>query len=212
MASVNAPEILQIKITLLDVRPPVWRRVQVPRDLTLRRLHDVIQAAMGWFDCHLHQFEIGDRTYGQAELEEGDDAFGFRLYNDKNTRLNKLVEWNVDRFVYTYDFGDGWEHEIRIEKDARAEPGVEYPIFIDGKRRCPPEDCGGPPGFEEFLHAVNDENHPEHEDLLAWYGEPFDPDNLELDTVEAMLSRIRGQRRKGPRKGPGKGKRVWRRV
>ena len=93
-----------------------------------------------------------------------------------------------------------------------AEPGVEYPIFIDGKGRCPPEDCGGPPGFEEFLKAVGDESHPDHEDLMDWYGQPFDPEDLELDAAEAMLSRIRGQRRKGPRKGPRKGIRVWRKV
>jgi hypothetical protein len=194
----EAPRILQLKITLRHIRPPIWRRVQVPDDFPLRRLHDVIQGVMGWLDYHLHEFEVGDRRYGQTEMAP-EDIFD-RLFDDRNIRLRQVVERGIKRFRYTYDFGDGWEHDILVEKEVERQQGVEYPIFVTGKRRCPPEDCGGPWGFDNFLEALADPSHPEHKELSEWYGEPFDPDDLELDKVEAMLIRIRGSRRKGPRR------------
>ena len=196
----EAHDIVQIRIALQDIEPPIWRRVQVPTDFPLRRLHDVIQAVIGWLDSHLHQFEIGDKLYGQPEIA-GDDHFGPPLYSDRNTRLAQLLERGIDRFTYTYDFGDDWRHEIEIEGTLQAQPGVEYPILVAGERRGPPEDCGGPFGFVAFLDAMSDPGHPDHEDVMDWYGEPFEAEDMELDKVEAMLSRIRGQRRKGPRKG-----------
>jgi hypothetical protein len=192
-------EVVEIRISLQDIEPRVWRRVQVPADFPLRRLHDVIQAVMGWLDYHLHQFEIGDKLYGQPEIA-GDDHFGPPLHSDRNTRLAQLLERSVERFTYIYDFGDDWRHDIEIERTIRAQPGIEYPILIAGERRGPPEDCGGPYGYLEFLDAISDPAHPGHEEAMDWYGEPFDPEDMELDTVEAMLSHIRGHRRKGPRK------------
>ena len=200
MVGNEAHDLVQIRIALQDIEPPIWRRVQVPVDFPLRRLHDVIQAVMGWLDYHLHQFEVGDKLYGQPEIA-GDDHFGPPLYSDRNTRLAQLVERGVDCCTYTYDFGDDWRHDIKIECTLQAALGIEYPILVAGERRGPPEDCGGPFGYMEFLDAVSDPTHPDHEEAMDWYGEPFDPDDMELDTVEAMLSRIRGQRRKGPRKG-----------
>ena len=196
----EAHDIVQIRIALRDIEPPIWRRVQVPTDFPLRRLHDVIQAVMGWLDYHLHQFEIGNKLYGQPEIA-GDDHFGPPLHSDRNTRLAHLLERGIDRFTYTYDFGDDWRHEIEIEGTLQAQPGVAYPILVAGERRGPPEDCGGPFGFMAFLDAMSDPGHQDHEDLMDWYGEPFAAGDMELDKVEAMLSRIRGQRRKGPRKG-----------
>ena len=194
------PHILQTKITLLDIQPPVWRRVQVPDDFTLRSLHDVIQAVMGWLDYHIHEFEIGDRVYGEADVE-GIDGFASRVFNDKTHYLHELIEHGVDRFLYTYDLGDDWHHEIEIEEVLTPQTDVAYPVFIDGERRCPPDDCGGPPGFDEFLEAMDDEDHPDHEHLFEWYGnKPFDPEEMELDAVEAKLSQIRAETRKPPRK------------
>lgn len=206
MASSETPRIVQIKITLLDVEPPVWRRVQIPEDFPLHRLHDVIQAVMLWQDCHLHQFEVGDRIYGPPEL--GDDpVLGDRIFSERNTRLSTLIGRDIRQFLYTYDFGDQWDHAIEIEDILEPKPGIEYPILVDGRGRCPPDDSGGPAGFAEFLEAMTNEEHPDHEHILDWYGEPFDPEDMEPEKVEAMLSRIRGMRRQGARKGVKKGTR-----
>lgn len=195
-----AQKIVRLRIELSDMDPPIWRRVDVPADFPLRRVHDVIQAVFDWLDYHLHQFEIDDRLYGATEYDEG-DLDGGRLYDDRNIRLGALLDRGVERFIYRYDFGDDWEHVITVERVLDPEEGVEYPILVDGARRAPPEDCGGPPGFDAFLEAMLDEAYEEHEAMMDWYGERFDPDDLELETVEAMLSRIRASRRKGPAKG-----------
>ena len=199
MTDRDAPEIVQIKITLLDVEPPVWRRVRIPADFSLGRLHDVIQAAMGWEDSHLHQFEIGERFFGQPEPDSG-TGFEPPTHDERSLRLGELVEQGRGRFLYVYDFGDGWEHDIEIEAILEPEAGVAYPLLIDGARRCPPEDCGGAPGFEAFLEAMADEDHPEHEDMLDWYGAPFDADDMEPKTVQARLARIAARRGQGPKK------------
>ncbi len=192
--------IIQLKIELADIEPPIWRRVQVPADFPLRQLHNVIQAVFDWLDYHLHEFEVGDKVYGQPEIEPG-HLGDQRLYSDKNVKLGALLDRGVERFLYRYDFGDNWEHLITVEKVLASEPGVEYPILVEGARQAPPEDCGGPPGFEAFLEAMADEEHEDHEEMLSWRGEPFDPDDMRLDAVEAMLNRVRASRRKGPAKG-----------
>jgi hypothetical protein len=205
-----APEkVVQLRIELRYLHPPIWRRVAVPAGLTLRRLHDVIQAVFLWQNAHLHQFEVGDAIYGQTEVM----GLGFgRQYSDKNTKLEALIERAIKRFVYLYDFGDGWEHVVTIQKVGEPKQGVEYPVLLAGARRAPPDDCGGPPGFEAFLEAMADEAHPEHDDMLDWYGGPFDPEDMELETVEAMLRKIRASRRRGPKKGSpssSRGRWVW---
>lgn len=195
-----ADKVVQLKIELADITPSIWRRVQVPSDLPLRRLHDVIQAVFDWLDYHLHQFEVGDRLYGQPEIE-GFELAGQQLHSDRNVKLGALLRRDVERFLYRYDFGDDWEHVITMEKLMEPEHGVEYPVLVDGARRAPPEDCGGPPGFMAFLEAMRDTDHEDHEDMMDWYGERFDPDDMNLETIEAMLGRIRTSRRKGPAKG-----------
>jgi hypothetical protein len=193
--AVNKSDILQIKITLLDVKPPVWRRVLVPASLPLRRLHETIQAAMGWLNQHLHEFRIGERRFGVPDPEDG--ASASTLANDSLVKLSSLVEQGIDRFHYVYDFGDDWRHEIVIEDVRPGEAGIDYPVFVEGVRRCPPEDCGGPPGFQEFLDAVTNPAHPEHADTLDWNGEPYDPDDIERIIIDAQISRIARSRRGG---------------
>ena len=205
----SAQKIVRLRIELSDISPPIWRRVDVPVDFPLRRVHDLIQAVFDWRDYHLHQFEIGDRIYGAPEYDDGDIG-GQKLYSDRNIRLAALLDRGVERFIYRYDFGDDWEHVVTVEGALEAEDGVEYPILVDGARRAPPEDCGGPLGFEAFLGAMLDEDHDEHEGMMDWYGARFDPDDLELEAVEAMLGRIRASRRKGPAKGSrATSNRVW---
>lgn len=195
-------DIIQLKIILKEVEPTVWRRVQVPADYPLRRAHDVVQAAMGWFDMHLHEFRIGHKVYGQPEIE-GDLAFGTRIYNDRNIKLGKIAEKGLHGFEYVYDFGDDWRHDIRIEKATPPDGAVAYPVLVDWSGACPPEDVGGPPGYAEFLQAINDPDHEEHEDVATWWGEDsFDTGYLDLDAVNAMLGRIRAARRKGSKRPP----------
>ncbi len=195
MPSAKAPEILQIKLTLLDVEPAVWRRVLVPESYSLNRLHDVIQAAMLWLDYHLHEFEIGDRRY--ADLQgEGDDAFGERLYSDRNLRLRDLVARGVDRFSYAYDFGDDWRMTVAIEKTVPAKTGVAYPMLVGGARAAPPEDCGGPFGYMELIAALADEGHPDHEEMVEWWGDGgLDPEDMQSRRIETALRRVRSGRR-----------------
>ena len=195
----DTTRIVQLKVELANTDPPVWRRVKVPAVYPLRRVHDVIQAVFDWLDYHLHQFEIGGSIYGQTEIAPEDFGPG-RQYDDRNIRLRALLDRGVERFIYRYDFGDDWEHIVTIEKVMDPAPGVEYPVCVDGARQAPPEDCGGPFGFAEFLDAMRDKKHEAHRHYMDWYGAAFDPDDMQLDDVEARLRRIRARARQGRRK------------
>lgn len=192
-------DIVQLRIELMDIEPLIWRRVHLPADFTLRELHDVIQVVFDWLDYHLHEFEVGDQRYGGQIAD--DDFGGEPVESDDSVKLGDLVERGTERFVYTYDFGDGWEHLITVEKVLAPQEGADYPVLVDGARQAPPEDCGGPPGFEMFLEAMQDEGHEEHDELLEWYGEPFHPPDMRLEHVEARLEQIRASLRKGRAKG-----------
>jgi len=180
---------LRLSITLLDIEPAIWRRVEVPLDLTLKDLHAVIQAAMGWTNSHLYQFHVGREIVagpgaGATGLE------GPRTIGSGRVRLAGLISRGVKRFLYVYDMGDDWRHEVRVEKVISADPLASYPRFVDGAGRCPPEDIGGIPGFDAFLEAMSDFKHPDHEELSDWYGGPFDPAELDKDAVRKRLARI----------------------
>lgn len=173
--------ILQLKISLIGVsKPGVWRRVLVPADIPLDRFHEVIQAAMGWEDCHMHVFTNGSAEYGlpDPELDHRDE---------RQTMLNQLLGRSGDRIRYTYDFGDGWEHDIRVEEVLAAEPEALYPICLTGKGACPPEDCGGIWGYAHLREVLADPAHEEHEDMIEWLGldsvAEFDPARFDVDQV-----------------------------
>lgn len=178
--------IARLHIALADTEPPIWRRVEVPVDASLKMLHDVIQGAMGWLDYHLWEFKAEDRRYGVLDPEWKDD----RLFAAKTTRLKTLLNRGVRRFLYTYDMGDSWEHIVTVEVIEDGQPATIYPRYVDGERRAPPEDCGGTPGFEAFLDAIGNPKHPEHKDATEWhhgcYGHPFDPDTT--DELDAKLA------------------------
>jgi hypothetical protein len=179
-------EIYQIKITLKHIRPPIWRRLQVPADIKLGKLHRVLQAAMGWYDAHLHAFRVGHETYGVPDREFIDDE----TINERNVRLDRIAA-EGERLLYEYDFGDGWEHELLIENALPAEKGQRYPICLAGKRACPPEDCGGPPGYDHLLEVLRDPKHEEYEATREWLGGHFDPEAFDLEEVNQMLKRVR---------------------
>ena len=192
-------DIVRLKITLADTEPPIWRRVEVPAGMTLKDLHGVIQAAMGWDDDHLYQFHVGRETIAGPGM--GDGGFGMRrAVGAGRVRLDELAGRGIKRFVYEYDMGDSWEHRIQIEKLLPADPAARYPRLVDGAMQCPPEDVGGVPGFYEFLEAIADPEHPDHEDRLDWYGGTFDPAELDHDRIDKALARIASRRKRAPAK------------
>jgi Plasmid pRiA4b ORF-3-like protein len=177
--------VYQLKITLQDIKPPVWRRMQV-KDCSLGKLHDIIQTCMGWTNSHLHAFEVGREQYSEPYPD------GTMETEDERTiKLSQIVARKHKKFSYTYDFGDNWHHTIQIEKFLDAEAGVRYPRCIAGKRACPPDDCGGPWGYGSFLEAVQKPNHPEHKDMLEWIGGEFDPEKFDIEAVNEALGRVR---------------------
>jgi hypothetical protein len=172
--------ILQLKITLLESEPEIWRRVQVPERLTLAKLHDIIQIVMGWRNSHLHEFEIGGKRYSDPSFELDETAFEEEdiepVGNEKKFKLSELEKVrSVEKLEYRYDFGDGWQHEIRIEKRIPAEPEMIYPVCIGGERACPPEDCGGIGGYANILSQLANPKDPEHRSTKQWLGGFFDP-------------------------------------
>jgi hypothetical protein len=181
--------VYRLKVALLDSRPPVWRRVEV-HDCTLDELHEYVQTAMGWTNSHLHHFRVGKTLYGDPELMA--DNFVELGYEDSTaTKLSDIVPagGKTFRFVYEYDFGDSWDHEVVVEKRVPAEAGVKYPVCVDGKRACPPEDVGGVWGYADFLEAIRNPSHGEHEDMLEWVGGQFDPDEFDPATATRRMRR-----------------------
>jgi hypothetical protein len=175
----------QLKVTLLGTKPPVWRRIQVASSINLRRLHDVIQEAMGWTQSHLYRFEVDGVEFGEPDPE-----FGMPIRSAKGTSLRTIAPTVGARFDYEYDFGDSWEHRIVVEKVLPPEQGVAYPRCTAGRRACPPEDCGGVWGYAEFLKAIRDPRHPEHTAMLAWVGGAFDPEAFDVQEVNTALANL----------------------
>ncbi len=188
-------EIYQIKVTLLGTRPPIWRRLLVPADFTLEKLHDVLQAAMGWENCHMHDFRVGSQRFGKPipgeDLEDGPVTA-----SESTTRLLDVLRKVGAKAVYTYDFGDGWEHGIVLEKMLTPEAGRDYPACIDGKRHGPPEDCGGVWGFYNLLDAFINPEHDEHDESQDHLGEDFDPEAFSVDEVNRKLAYLQRKRSK----------------
>jgi hypothetical protein len=177
-------QIYQLRISLVDVHPEVWRRVAVPGAYTLDRMHRVIQYAMGWQMYHLHSFEIDGVQYGEPDPEGELD-----LRDELEVRLDQVTGKDT-RFGYTYDFGDWWEHDVSVEAIYPAEPDIRYPLCMEGERACPPEDVGGAYGYAGFLAAMADPDHPEHYEMREWIGRPFDPEAFDPDRATTLVRRL----------------------
>jgi len=184
---VGVGSIYQLKVMITGTEPPVWRKVEIPKNANLGTLHDAIQGAFGWYDSHLHEFEIFGSSYGVPDEDDAD--FGLEVHDERRGKLGNLVQPGA-KFTYTYDFGDSWEHEITVEKIVDAQPGVSYPRCTAAERACPPEDCGGVGGYADFLEAISDPTHEEHEGLLEWVGGEFDPDYVDLTGTNKTLEAL----------------------
>lgn len=181
--------LFQFKITLVESKPPIWRRIQV-KNCTLDKLHERIQTVMGWNNSHLHRFEIKGERYGDPEyLDDGYDDF--RCVDSTITRISDVVPKDGERihFLYLYDFGDNWRHEVIFEGCLRAEAGQRYPLCLEGEKNCPLENVGGVWGYAEFLEALADPSHEEHEEFLEWAGN-FDPEDFDAVKMTREMRKV----------------------
>jgi len=177
-----------LRIELEDIEPLIWRRVAVHASMNLKGLHSVIQAAMGWLDCHLWEFTANGRKY--SLLVPNDADWNERIKDATKTKLSALLSIGVKEIGYVYDMGDNWQHRIIVEKLKAAEPAAHYPQFLGGERRCPPEDCGGISGYYEFLDNTGSKQNKKRTAALEWYGAPYYPDEIDEQQIVATLNRI----------------------
>jgi hypothetical protein len=185
--SVSKSKLLfRFKITLLEIKPPIWRRIEL-QDCSLGDLHKFIQAALGWENEHMHQFFVDGARYGIPDPELG-------IKNEAKVRLSQIAQQGGKgfRFRYEYDFGDSWMHDVVFESSSPNDLGQNFPVCLDGSRACPPEDCGGPWSYEDFLEAIADPRHERHADLMEWIGGEFDPEAFDAKTTtKAMMKAVR---------------------
>lgn len=178
-------KIFRVEVVLSEVKPTVWRVVDVPGEANLAVLHEVVQDAMGWEHAHLHEFEVGDARYGIPDSDWDAD-----MGDEASTKLVRLLGVG-DIVGYIYDFGDDWRHRLVVESVSAPEPGVRYPRCVAGEGACPPEDVGGAWGYDEFVEALADPAHPEHTEWAEWWGSSrFDPHHFDLDAADDALDRL----------------------
>ncbi|MBN2107187.1 MAG: plasmid pRiA4b ORF-3 family protein [Deltaproteobacteria bacterium] len=175
--------IYQIKVTLKDTTPPIWRRLRVQSDIKLKKLHVALQIALGWTDSHMHQFISGSEYYGTP-----DPDFDFDCKPESKAKLDDLLKKEKASIIYEYDFGDGWEHKIVLEKILPFTKDFKAPVCLKGVGACPPEDCGGPYGYRNLLEVLSNSSHPEHAEMVEWLGcDDFDPNFFDIDDVNEGL-------------------------
>ena len=198
--------IYQLKVLLAYSKPPIWRRLQVDGSSSLTHLHWFIQLSMGWTNSHLHQFVI-DREY-YAEPFPFHDGLDLENHDSNQFTLEQLIKAEGEKFIYEYDFGDSWTHLIEVERIFEPDADSFYPVCIKGRMACPPEDVGGIYGYYNFVEAINDNEHPEHEMYIEWHGDSFDPKAFEIDEVNSQLEKyfeqVTGKTSKRKSKGKSK--------
>jgi hypothetical protein len=180
-------KIYQIQIALRGFKPKIWRRILIPSDLLLSDFHKIIQTTMGWTNLHLHQF-IKNRTFYMVK-DSDDDMWNTNDvdYENEKTRVSDLLKKGKDKIIYEYDFGDGWEHDIILEKILPVDNNIIYPVCVAGKMNCPPEDCGGVWGYSRMLEILKQPAHEEYENLIEWLGGEFDPEYFDKDEINELL-------------------------
>lgn len=178
----SAAQVLQFRVGLEEIQPAIWRRILVPERFTLLQLHRVLQMVLGWHDSHLHEFEIGGKRFGEPDPSYPDD-----LVDEHGVRLRSF-DLHVGSVIrYQYDFGDNWQHELRLEAIIALVLDSTYPLCIAGARSAPPEDVGGTGGYADFLEAITDPEHEDHDSNLVWAGGKFDPEAFSLADINQRL-------------------------
>ena len=173
-----------IVVSLVNTEPVVWRRLLLPRNITLPKVHEALQIAIGWENYHLHCFVVDKQRFGPV-----DPDFDDVMIDERRKRLDSILNESNDRIRYEYDFGDGWEHLIVLKDVFDVESGYPLPICIDGEGACPPEDVGGPHGYIEFLEAIRNKTHPRHDELVTWIGGEFDASFFDIHASNVLLGR-----------------------
>jgi hypothetical protein len=180
----------RLKVVLMETDPPIWRRLFVPGDITLQRLDRVIQTAMGWTNSHLHTFTAGGVLYADPSPE-----WEVPVKDERRVRLERIASEEGEAFVYEYDLGDSWRHQVLIEEVGAGRRDADGPLCLAGERACPPEDCGGVPGYYNMLEILRNPRHDEYEHTKTWItsmtGGPFDPDAFDVGAVNAALKALR---------------------
>jgi hypothetical protein len=201
-SAADAGSAYQLKIQLNRTKPLIWRRV-LTRDCTLATLHRIIQCVMPWDDCHMHVFRVGDREYGPEDQSAVDMMWGEPETDDEGeVMLSQLAGEGIKKIHYEYDFGDGWEHTISLEKIVPVVPGIHYPVCVAGERAGPPEDCGGVWGFYDMLEALRSPKTARHKEILEWIGGEFDAEEFNMQAINGCLARLRsGGARPGIERG-----------
>ena len=184
----NSPTIYRIKVSLKETEPVIWRRILVPSNVTLHRLHLILQEVMGWTNSHLYRFEIDTKEYGVSNPDNDFNELDF--IDSKRAKLKHVVSAKGDAFVYEYDFGDGWNHDLVVEDISEPVTGGIYPICVDGERACPPEDCGGPFGYSTLLGIIANPEHKEYREMITWLGGYFRPALFSVEKVNRRLKPI----------------------
>ncbi|MGD0084963.1 MAG: plasmid pRiA4b ORF-3 family protein [Acidimicrobiales bacterium] len=184
MAPPAKPNVFEMRIALLDYRPEIWRRVLVPGSVRLDKLHLIFQDVMGWTNSHLHAFRMSGALYGMQFDDYPEDEL------DETKFAVASVIGPGDRFIYEYDFGDSWDHEVVIERVSRVRPVLKFAVCIDGANACPPEDVGGTGGYEELLEVLADPTHEDYKHYSSWAGREFDATKFDLAQVNAALQRL----------------------
>lgn len=181
---IKVPDVYQIKVELKGISPSIWRRLLLPDDLFLHDLHKIIQTAMGWENMHLHEFVKNGRTFGPSD-DENESSKNFIDYT--SVRLKDILKSTGESFQYIYDFGDYWVHDIILEDILSPDNSGYYPVCIDGERNCPPEDCGGAPGYKELLKVINLPGHPDREALLDWLDADWEAEEFDVEYTNGLL-------------------------
>jgi len=176
-----------LMVSVAEIEPKIWRRFIVPSSISLKKLHLVLQTVMGWSNYHLHQFETKQGTYGTPDPDYS------AILDEVRIRLDRFLIREGDQILYAYDFGDGWVHELQLQQIIGPIEGDVTIECLDGGRTCPPEDVGGPHGYQEFLHAIRDRTHPEHANMLSWVGGKFDSEHFNAKAINREL--VSGRRR-----------------
>lgn len=179
--------VYQFKITLKGIKPPIWRRILVPENFTFLKFSRTINRSMGWDGGHLHSFFVTDPRSGMkyeiSDAKTAKEAGMHNMRDEKKYNISQFFTPENKKGSYTYDFGDDWEHSLALEKILPIEPEKDYPVCIEGKRACPPDDVGGVWGYQEFLEIMKDPDHPEHEEMLEWVGGEFDPEEFDIEDL-----------------------------